>query len=324
MYNNLLFRNNGLKGCDEIYKWKLLTKFKLGRNTPNKNYADQVAKIKFDNLIYHSSVAAIKELATAENSKYNELLEQLFCGVECTNQRIEIFCREATALYEKCRSDERYQANQSERCAAALLTFYDPDKYTFFMPTFYKNLCKTIGIDPYGKGERYEHYLLLIETISDEMQRSGPIMAIIDSETKGYIKSAYLMAQDLVFKLFYQYYDNGFVDEVESQVEFIEGSTSLVTRSSRQRNRNARQKCIELMGAVCSVCGFDFEQHYGSIGKGYIHVHHKTPISERDGNYMIDVSSDLVPVCPNCHAMLHKEMDGKCLSVEELTNIVEL
>ncbi len=115
-----------------------------------------------------------------------------------------------------------------------------------------------------------------------------------------------------------------FVDEAESVVEFTEGSTSLVTRSSRQRNRNARQKCIELMGAVCSICGFDFEKHYGSIGKGFIHVHHKTPISEREGNYRIDISSDLVPVCPNCHAMLHIEVDGKCLSVEELAKIVKL
>ncbi len=115
-----------------------------------------------------------------------------------------------------------------------------------------------------------------------------------------------------------------FVDEAESVVEFTEGSTSLVTRSSRQRNKNARQKCIELMGAVCTVCGFDFEQHYGSIGKGFIHVHHKTPISKREGNYRIDISSDLVPVCPNCHAMLHKEIDGKYLSVEELAKTVKL
>ncbi len=154
-----------------------------------------------------------------------------------------------------------------------------------------------------------------LEKLISKGLKGAPQSAMkVNGELKEYIESCFKPQMERVT----------FVDEAESQVEFTEGSTSLVTRSSRQRNRNARQKCIELMGAVCSVCGFDFEQHYGSIGKGFIHIHHKTPISERDGNYMIDVSSDLVPVCPNCHAMLHREVDGKCLSVEELTKIVEL
>ena len=47
-----------------------------------------------------------------------------------------------------------------------------------------------------------------------------------------------------------------------------------------------------------------FERRYGPIGKGFIHVHHKKPIAAREV-YRLDPVNDLVPVCPNCHSMLH-------------------
>ena len=55
------------------------------------------------------------------------------------------------------------------------------------------------------------------------------------------------------------------------------------------------------------MCGFNFEQTYGEIGEGYIHVHHIKPLSEIQEGYEVDPINDLLPVCPNCHAMLHKK-----------------
>ena len=52
---------------------------------------------------------------------------------------------------------------------------------------------------------------------------------------------------------------------------------------------------------------------YGDIGEGFIHVHHITPLSAQKKRHQID-EANLIPVCPNCHAMLHK---GD-LSVEDL------
>jgi len=50
----------------------------------------------------------------------------------------------------------------------------------------------------------------------------------------------------------------------------------------------------------------EFEEVYGEIGIGFIHVHHLVPISEIGTSYKIDPVKDLIPVCPNCHAMIHK------------------
>ena len=64
------------------------------------------------------------------------------------------------------------------------------------------------------------------------------------------------------------------------------------------------------------VCDMNFLNTYGEIGKDFIHVHHITPVSQLTPGYVIDPLTDLVPVCPNCHAMLHKE--NPPLSVDHL------
>lgn len=85
-----------------------------------------------------------------------------------------------------------------------------------------------------------------------------------------------------------------------------EGAKLQVTVNRYERNSAAREQCLRLKEYKCCVCGFDFEKTYGDIGHGFIHVHHVVPISEIGETYVVDPQNDLVPVCPNCHAMLHQ------------------
>ena len=78
--------------------------------------------------------------------------------------------------------------------------------------------------------------------------------------------------------------------------------------------------CIDHYGPTCVVCGFNFEAVYGELGKGYIHVHHLVPLSEVDAEYKVDPIKDLRPVCPNCHAMIHREVPAK--SIDEIKEIL--
>ena len=90
-------------------------------------------------------------------------------------------------------------------------------------------------------------------------------------------------------------------------VIYTEGTRSSIMTSVYERNSFARDKCLEIHGYKCLVCEIDFEETYGKIGQEYIHVHHKVPISSIKESYQINPKDDLVPVCPNCHAMLHKK-----------------
>lgn len=83
-----------------------------------------------------------------------------------------------------------------------------------------------------------------------------------------------------------------------------------------ESDRAARQACIQHFGLACAVCGLDFEEKYGALGAGFIHVHHVVPISELGPDYRLNPVEDLRPVCPNCHAMLHRQRPP--LSIEAL------
>lgn len=100
------------------------------------------------------------------------------------------------------------------------------------------------------------------------------------------------------------YLDSG---EFENNLLLNEGGSKKIYINAYERNPTARKKCLEFYGYQCKVCNFDFEKTYGDIGKGFIHVHHKVDLSTIGKEYKVDPINDLVPVCPNCHAMLHKK-----------------
>jgi predicted HNH restriction endonuclease len=113
-----------------------------------------------------------------------------------------------------------------------------------------------------------------------------------------------------------------FPDEIDSTETFREGSVRRTLINTYERDSDARRKCIEHYGSTCSVCSFSFGKVFGKIGEGFIHVHHLRPISEIAEEYQVDPVKDLRPVCPNCHAMLHRR--SPCFSIEEVKNLIEL
>lgn len=106
-----------------------------------------------------------------------------------------------------------------------------------------------------------------------------------------------------------------------AQHAYVEGARYEIRSTAIERSPAARAACIEHHGVGCYVCGFDFFQKYGELGEGYIHVHHKTEISTRSGPYQVDPVRDLVPLCPNCHAMVHRKRPA--LDVDELKRILD-
>lgn len=102
---------------------------------------------------------------------------------------------------------------------------------------------------------------------------------------------------------------------------YFEGATKTVTVNAYERNREARIACLKEFGYLCQICGFDFEKIYGERGKEFIHVHHIVPLSEIKSEYQLKPLEDLIPVCPNCHAMLHRK--GNTISPKELKSILD-
>lgn len=90
-------------------------------------------------------------------------------------------------------------------------------------------------------------------------------------------------------------------------LSFEEGGKRIRQSTYYQRNKKAREECIKIYGVKCSICGFDFEKTYGEIGKGYIQVHHINELSSIEEVYEVNPETDLLPVCANCHVIIHRK-----------------
>lgn len=84
-----------------------------------------------------------------------------------------------------------------------------------------------------------------------------------------------------------------------------EGAVRNVELTRYERNEKARRLCIEHYGPTCRACGLNYEDKYGAIGAGLIHVHHVTPLSAIGEEYQVDPVRDLIPLCASCHHVAH-------------------
>ncbi|MDP8244818.1 MAG: HNH endonuclease [Candidatus Hinthialibacter antarcticus] len=109
-------------------------------------------------------------------------------------------------------------------------------------------------------------------------------------------------------------------EEISNRQNVYEGAKKKVYVNAYERNKKAREMCLAHHGCKCSVCDILLEDKYGEIAKDFIHVHHLVPLSSVNETYKVDPIKDLIPVCPNCHSILHKR--DRPYSVDELKEIL--
>lgn len=99
------------------------------------------------------------------------------------------------------------------------------------------------------------------------------------------------------------------IDWADEDVEegATEGGVTHVVSTRYERSPINRLRCIQYYGVTCWVCDSDFGRTYGHLGDGFIEVHHRTPVSQLGPGYVIDPKRDLVPLCSNCHSMIHRQ-----------------
>ena len=96
-----------------------------------------------------------------------------------------------------------------------------------------------------------------------------------------------------------------------------EGGMAIRTIVSRERDHSLRAAALRIHGMACMACGLDFIHRYGTWGEGFAHVHHSVPLSQGPASRLTDPRTDLVVLCPNCHAMVHAH-PPIVLSLDEL------
>lgn len=153
------------------------------------------------------------------------------------------------------------------------------------------------------------------KTISENPINSSPsiekISSIKHSENAGIVEAISLNDSDF-----------SSIEEILDSTPIYEGAKKTIIIDAYERNPKARKKCIEHYGTKCFVCSFDFNKFYGEeVAQNYIHVHHLTPIHEIGEEYEVNPIEDLRPVCPNCHAMIHRK--NPPYTIEEIKEFIQ-
>lgn len=158
--------------------------------------------------------------------------------------------------------------------------------------------------------------LVLLETLNDSR-------LTLDKLLKNGLNSA-PQSSVKIKGMLKQYLDDIF-QEQGIEEEYVEGHVKKTYVNKYERNNEARLACIKHFGYDCQVCGFNFKKIYGNLGDNFIEVHHLLPLSQIKKNYRVDPISDLIPVCSNCHSMLHRKGSKEGLQgVDDLRIIIKL
>ena len=110
-------------------------------------------------------------------------------------------------------------------------------------------------------------------------------------------------------------------EEITNPSRYYEGAITSVWVNKYERNSKARERCLEYYGYNCCVCGINMEKLYGKLGREFIHVHHIVPLHEIKKGYIVNPIMDLRPICPNCHAIIHRRKPA--LKIEELKEYIK-
>lgn len=106
----------------------------------------------------------------------------------------------------------------------------------------------------------------------------------------------------------------------EEYYEALEGEAFKGEAVFRRRNHTLIEVKKALSGGRCEVCGFNFEEQYGAIGKGHIEAHHINPIASRQGSSTTTLD-EIALLCANCHAMVHTQ--NPPIAVADLRQMLE-
>jgi 5-methylcytosine-specific restriction protein A len=162
-----------------------------------------------------------------------------------------------------------------------------------------RRIYKELHVEPEkknGGGERY--WSVVYDEYHPNRDSNGHYWWVIRPELVSALESFYGMKKSVI-----SHPQKGKNRRSES---FKEGGAQALHRTFYERNPEARRECLEHYGYTCAVCGFNFENVYGEVGKGIICVHHKVPISRFKGEeHIVSPTEDLIPVCHNCHAIIH-------------------
>ncbi|MCK4920700.1 MAG: hypothetical protein KAS71_06625 [Bacteroidales bacterium] len=198
-------RNRETRMGDEFYKWELTKKYYHRPDLDEVNFQDEYKSIDYSNLIYYNAKGVGNHIVKERTEKFREQFVFLFDESIDLQTRVTKFNTETLAIYREIWSKESDSHHQDERTIATYLAYYDANKYPFYKDSFYRKYCDIIGVKIKPTGEKYLHYIQLLDDLIGEYIIPDKELLELKAECipeEGHEdKSHYILAQDILYQM---------------------------------------------------------------------------------------------------------------------------
>ena len=112
---------------------------------------------------------------------------------------------------------------------------------------------------------------------------------------------------------------------VEESIVSSDNTKDIITTEENLTNKERiKKECIDYYGAICDICGFDYGYTYGESYESEIEVHNTTGYKDDKDEILEDSDpiKDLIPICRNCHHILHNSKQA--VSIDKLREMIKV
>ena len=180
------------RGADELYKWQLITE------CVGKSELDIIQKFKTKNIV---DVPRVNQVLTYLSKEKPQQLADNFASLK--NEDVPLSVRLSdfkNGMADLCGDKFNVKAND-ERTASAFLACWNPNKYTFYKDEIYQNYCSYINEPAQKAGNKYPHYLQLLESLVQTIRQDAELLDKFATETEGMLQSDLLIAQNILWQM---------------------------------------------------------------------------------------------------------------------------
>lgn len=167
---------------EEIYKWRLIERFNGRPDTSARDFTSEITSIDFKNLLYPMAIAVIQHIAKEQPEELRYAFINLFDETKDLKDRVNEFSKDTLKIYRDIDPKGTLNHHQDERSMATYLAFHDSSQYALYKDSFYRKYCNLIGVKPKPKGEKYTHYLSLLNDFINEYVLEDSELLDIKSE----------------------------------------------------------------------------------------------------------------------------------------------
>lgn len=189
---------------EELYKWEIGKQFKDNWELEAKDFGAMLSSIKLGNLVSQQS-NSFYSLARKNGEEARGFYNTIFDERKTVQERVNFAKENGSELMEKWHPGWT-SAGQDERTLSVLWGFNDLSKHALYKSSFYTKYCDLIGVKPASPGEKYEHYLQLLNDMIENYILKDTELLNLHNDTidpKKHIADPkyHLLAQNMLYRV---------------------------------------------------------------------------------------------------------------------------